>query len=94
MLLILEIILTIRAWRKGWKGLALIPGAIAVGIGMAIGASSGPSGPDMGSLVVTSLVIDGTCIAVLAAMAHAGRATGAATNVTHLPKEHSLPKAA
>lgn len=37
MLFILEIILTVLAWRKGWKAKALIPGAIGIGLGIFIG---------------------------------------------------------
>jgi len=44
MLLIAEIILTIFAWRKGWKWLALLPLAIAFTIGMIIGFTSGIDG--------------------------------------------------
>jgi len=41
MLLIAEIILTIFAWRAGWKWLSLLPVGIAFAIGLAIGASGG-----------------------------------------------------
>ena len=37
MLLLLEIWLTITAWRKGYKALALIPLGLAVLIGFSIG---------------------------------------------------------
>lgn len=39
-MLIVEIILTIVAWQRGWKWIALIPVGIAFFIGMAIGANS------------------------------------------------------
>jgi len=39
MLLIAEIILTVLAWRKGWKWLSLIPLGLAFIIGFIIGAS-------------------------------------------------------
>ena len=39
MLLIAEIILTVFAWRNGWKWLALLPVGIAFIIGLIIGAS-------------------------------------------------------
>ena len=41
MLLIIEIILTIFAWRKGWKWLALLPVGICVAIGFFIGFTGG-----------------------------------------------------
>jgi len=39
MLLILEIILTIKAWRKGYKAWALVPVGLVMLIGFMIGAS-------------------------------------------------------
>lgn len=39
MLLIVEIILTIFAWKKGWRWLSLIPLGLALLIGMVIGLS-------------------------------------------------------
>ena len=41
-MLIIEIILTIFAWRKGWNWLALIPVGVAFCIGLIIGASGTP----------------------------------------------------
>jgi purine-cytosine permease-like protein len=43
-MLLIEIILTIFAWRNGWKWLSLIPVGAAVLIGMIIGYSVGMSG--------------------------------------------------
>jgi hypothetical protein len=40
-MLILEIILTIVAWNKGWRWLSLIPLATAFFIGVCIGLSGG-----------------------------------------------------
>ena len=48
MLLIAEILLTIFAWRRGWKAKALIPVGAAIGVGLIIGimiASSGSTVP-------------------------------------------------
>lgn len=47
MLLILEVILTIFAWRKGWKWLALLPVGIVLILGLLIGFSIGISGGDV-----------------------------------------------
>ena len=44
MLLIAEILLTIFAWRNGWKWLSLIPVGIAMLIGLFIGIGVGASG--------------------------------------------------
>ena len=41
MLLFIEIILTIFAWRKGWKWLSLLPVGICVAIGFFIGLTGG-----------------------------------------------------
>jgi uncharacterized membrane protein YfcA len=38
-MLIIEIILTVLVWRKGWKWLSLIPLGVAFLIGLIIGAS-------------------------------------------------------
>jgi len=51
MLLIVEIILTIVAWRKGWKWLSLIPLGIAVIIGFGLGASGNYTMDELGSFV-------------------------------------------
>ena len=61
-MLILEIILTIVAWGRGWKWLALLPLGIAFGIGLIAGAS--------GVTDLTSLIwIDVVAIIVLIGMA-------------------------
>jgi uncharacterized membrane protein YfcA len=39
MLLVLEIVLTVLVWNKGWRWLSLIPLGIAILVGMIIGAS-------------------------------------------------------
>ena len=46
MLLIAEIILTVFAWRNGWKWFALLPMGIAMLIGFCIGFIVGYSGND------------------------------------------------
>ncbi|MCM1564577.1 MAG: hypothetical protein NC238_01225 [Dehalobacter sp.] len=43
-MLIIEIILTIFVWRKGWKWLSLIPIGIALLVGFSIGFGAGMSG--------------------------------------------------
>jgi len=49
-MLIVEIILTIAAWGRGWKWLALLPLGLAFGLGLILGAS-GVSVDDLGSLI-------------------------------------------
>jgi len=52
MLLIAEFLLTIFAWRAGWKWYALIPVAIPVTIGLIGGASGAIDPGDVGALVL------------------------------------------
>jgi hypothetical protein len=49
MLLIAEIILTVFAWRKGWKWYSLIPGGSALFLGFCVGLSN-PNG-SLGSAI-------------------------------------------
>jgi uncharacterized membrane protein YfcA len=42
--LIAEIVLTIFAWRNGWKGYALMPVGIAMTIGFMVGITTGGHG--------------------------------------------------
>ena len=50
MLFIVEIILTVVAWRKGWRQRALLPMAIGVAAGFLIGAIVGLSGGSVESI--------------------------------------------
>jgi len=54
MLLIAEIILTIFAWRKGWKWWALLPIGLALLFGFVIGYGAAMSGnyPDIGAAAI------------------------------------------
>lgn len=60
MLMVLEIILTILAWRKGWRWKALIPVAIAAGIaffgGVAI-ATSGGTAVNNGIFIIIDILL-------------------------------------
>ena len=73
MLLILEIALTVAAWRKGWRGWALVPMVIPGALGFAVGAACGASGTDFGEALAPCLVVELACLAVLAVMAIRGR---------------------
>jgi len=55
-MLILEIILTIVAWNRGWKWLALIPLGVAFGIGLILGSTGNFSVDDAGSLIWIDVV--------------------------------------
>ena len=54
-MLIVEIVLTIVAWNRGWKWLALIPLGMAFGIGLIAGAS-GATASDLESLLVIDVI--------------------------------------
>jgi len=58
MLLIAEIILTVFAWRKGWRWWALAPMAITLLIGFFMGVGIGASGGDIDSVRGISIVFD------------------------------------
>jgi len=73
MLFILEIVLTIVAWKRGWKGWALVPIAFAVVIGFVIGAVIRAQGGSLEDVIPLTLVIDGACIVSLIALTARGR---------------------
>jgi hypothetical protein len=65
MLGILEIVLTVRAWKQGWGAKALIPMAtgLAVGILMAFGAAAAgarPAGVSRPLMLLGDLIVTGT----------------------------------
>lgn len=64
MLLIVEIILTVKAWKNGWKGLALLPLGAAFGLGLVMGA--GGVQPDIGTCLMIELPVLGSLIAMAA----------------------------
>jgi len=68
MLLILEIILTVKAWKNGWKALALLPLGLALGVGFVIGAAMAVSGGSMEDYWGFCLLGDLAAIAVLGCM--------------------------
>lgn len=64
-MLIIEILLTIFAWRKGWGWKAIIPTASAFGIGVLVGASVVASG---GVLSPAIVLVDVAAIIALIVM--------------------------
>ena len=67
MLLIIEIILTFFAWRKGWRWIALLPVGICITIGFFIGLTGGNLDggvvfvPDIiATLVLILMIVKGT----------------------------------
>jgi hypothetical protein len=77
MLLILEIMLTIAAWKRGWKALALIPVGLAFLVGLLIAGSVEP-GTDVSEIMPLALIGDGLAIVALVIMSLTGRRVAAA----------------
>ena len=75
MLLLIQIALTVAAWQKGWKALALLPIAIAVGLGFCLGLAVEIDGGGMEAMIIPALLVDLGCIAALIVMAVRGRQT-------------------
>ena len=72
MLLILEIALGIAAWKRGWKGWAVLPAILPFGIGFFFGLVMGPEVFES-SVVGVGFIIELVCIAVLIFMVVKGR---------------------
>jgi len=75
MLLVAEIILTIFAWKKGWRWWALVPVALALLIGLFMGMGVGACGGDVDSVRGISIVLDVLAIIALIVMVTKGPKT-------------------
>jgi len=75
MLLVAEIILTIFAWKKGWRWWALVPVALALLIGLFMGMGVGASGGDVDSVRGISIVLDVIAVIALIVMVTKGPKT-------------------
>ncbi|MCL6503740.1 MAG: hypothetical protein K6T86_13740 [Pirellulales bacterium] len=83
MLLILEIALTIAAWRRGWKALALLPIVLAFGAGFALPLFVGT---EQAMAMADNLwFVDLGVAAVLGLMAAVGRETRPRPTITATP---------
>lgn len=87
MLLIAEIILTITAWRKGWRGWALLPMAVVLGLAFVIGLAVGAAGGSDQDVVGPCLILEVLGIVALIIMAARAPKTNRQVSRTHLPKE-------
>ena len=67
-MLILEIALTVAAWKRGWKALALLPPACVLGLGFALGLSSGSTGMSQDTATHLAPLLDIMGIVVLGVM--------------------------
>jgi hypothetical protein len=72
MIMLIEILLTIRAWRKGWKGYALLPIAIGMSVSFLIGAAVGASGGTIENILPLCVLIELMMIISLIVMAVRG----------------------
>ena len=68
MILIAEIILTIVAWQKGWRGWALLPMAIVLSLAFVMGLAVGAAGGSKGDVIVPCLILDAMGILALVVM--------------------------
>jgi hypothetical protein len=62
----LEIFLIIVAWRRGWKGWALVPSAIGFMINLMIGASAGSMDDVLGPVALVGLGVIVALIVMIA----------------------------
>lgn len=67
-MLIIEIILTVVAWRKGWNAWALLPLVCAMGAGFGIGFYLGATGQAEKANSPMMLLLDGVAIIALIVM--------------------------
>jgi hypothetical protein len=68
MLLVLEIALTIAALLRGWKGWALLPLGMGIGLGFLVGLVMGASGASADGAFAIGLLLDLICIVTLIVM--------------------------
>lgn len=85
MVLLIEIILTVKAWKNGWKGWALWPLAIVLTLGFMLGMYWTNTGREaFPGLYMLGLFLDVTAITVLAVMTYKGpRCTKVDDNIHH-----------
>lgn len=58
LMMIIQIILTVVAWKKGWGGKALLPMVIGLGLAFIIGFSAGLAGGSPRDIAVPLVLID------------------------------------
>jgi len=94
MLLIIEIALVVAAWKRGWKGLALVPIVAGFALAFMLGGAVGASGGSEDAAFALGLLVDVGIIATLAIMAVVGRRTHAAgQTVAGAGQQEMLPSA-
>ena len=58
MILVLEIMLTVSAWKRGWKSIALIPLGFVLLLGFVIGGIIGANGGNPDEIMGISFILD------------------------------------
>ena len=76
MLLILEIILTIAAWKRGWKGWALLPAAAGLWAAFFAGVVIGLAGGSEENLFPVGIIFDLLIVGALIVMTSKRRRAG------------------
>ncbi len=90
---ILEIILTITAYRKGWKAIALIPIGVTLLVGVMSGLAIRAGAGSLQAAAPVGFIADVICVAVLAGLTSRGPKTVfISTNTDN--EGLNLPKAA
>ena len=69
MLLLLEIFLTVRAWKKGWGARALIPMALVFTVGFLLGAAQAAAGATSFTMPAAAVVFELAAVVALGVMA-------------------------
>lgn len=84
-MLLLQIALTIAAWRNGWRMRALIPIAAALTVGFLAGGALGASGGSLETAAPLFILGDVVCLGVLIAMARRAPAGVLAAETAGIP---------
>jgi hypothetical protein len=81
--LIIEIMLTIKAWRKGWRGYALLPLGILLPAGFLLGIVIGASGGGLEQALPVGILLEIACIGVLIRLAARGPSPAPVLSLSH-----------
>jgi uncharacterized membrane protein YfcA len=104
LLLIAEIVLTIIAWQKGWRWIALIPMGVVLIIGFIIGGAIGASGGTVSDIPAGTILLDITAVIALIVLISVKpkskkiktydesykKATEQPTKITHTPDDSGM----
>ena len=85
MFLILEMILMVKAWRRGWRAWALVPLATTLFVGFLVGMAIAASGGTLDTPPPVLLLGDVACVGVLGVMSARPRSRAEAPGVAAVP---------